>query len=88
MPLVCINICRFTPNLLWKIDGDAKSLKIIETDARGLVFKGFTLYVGSMYLVISAHHISKAQDTWSYFVIISILTLSVIENANLCLLVV
>eukprot|EP00250_Pteridium_aquilinum_P005707 c15761_g1_i1 orf=361-2163(-) len=41
---------RFTPNLLWKIDGDAKFLKIIEPEARSSAFKGFTFHVGSMYL--------------------------------------
>lgn len=43
---------RFTPNLSWKIDNDSKYLKIIEPEARLVAFKGFTFYVGSMYLVI------------------------------------
>ncbi|KAH7290495.1 hypothetical protein KP509_30G050900 [Ceratopteris richardii] len=46
---------RFTPNMQWKIDGDAKCLKIIEPEAREPAFKGFIFYVGLNYLYSNKH---------------------------------
>ncbi|KAI5058177.1 hypothetical protein GOP47_0026347 [Adiantum capillus-veneris] len=45
-----VSCSRFTPNLQWKIDGDAKYLKVIEPDTRSVAFQGFVFYIGSIYL--------------------------------------
>ncbi|MCO5563654.1 hypothetical protein L7F22_017301 [Adiantum nelumboides] len=45
-----VSCSRFTPNLQWKIDGDAKFLKIIEPEVRSVAFKDLIFYIGSIYL--------------------------------------
>lgn len=44
------SISRFIPNMLWKTDDDAKSLKIAEPEVRLMAFKGLTFYVGPIYM--------------------------------------